>query len=247
MRARSVSSDRVLVSGLEAHCHHGRRRHVIITGMILVVLAGAAKIILGGKGRPSLCRTFLGLPLVVIGLSFPFLLEEGCWVPYNRTHVVTRDADGILTKHGLVAWCPRGCVNVPQEITVHLTVRKNLVYKFEVFFTVESPQLLVRYLELDAEDQVYSSPDVETATSQALRPLLDGYFASPGGSSYLNTDEKSFECEAVRDDLSSFFSAFNVHGGWGPVWKGVSPSGHLFGMGLAFSGLRGKIVGVATQ
>lgn len=224
--------------------------------MMLVVLAGAAKIIRGGEGRPSLRRTFLGLPLVVIGLSFPFFLEEGCLVPYNRSYVVTRDADAVLMKHGLVAWCPNGCVNVPREIAVRLTVRKNLVFRFEALFTVESPESLVRYLGLDDENRVVSSADVATAASRVLKPLLDGYFAASSDerSLYLVTSEKSIE-ELFRSEVfqQGNLPSIMTWGRWDTrldtrgeevIWRWVFSNEP---MGLAFLSLRGKIVGVASQ
>ncbi|MDO8622541.1 MAG: hypothetical protein Q7R80_04895 [bacterium] len=217
---------------------------MIIAAMLLAALAGAAKIILRGKGRPSLRRTFVGFPLVVIGLSLPFLLEEGCMVPYHKAHVVTRDTDGIITKHALIAWCPKRCVNVPREITVQVTVRAYLVYKFEALFTVESPESFVEYLGLAVGDRIVSSADAETAASRSLTPRLDGYFATDG-LSYLGNSEKSFRLEAMQDDLSRTM----IWGRWrnrveGRILEEIFP---LASMGLTFSGLRGQIAGVAGQ
>jgi hypothetical protein len=147
---------------------------MIVALIVVAVLGIAAIIVLTSNGRPSLIRTLLGIPFLLVGLSFPFLFEGGCDEPGMKNAVVTRAASGTLIAHdAAIVWCPKKCVNVPEEIETWLTLPSGITFKVQ--FTVKDPAALVRALKLDEADRVVENDEVVDAAERALRPYLNGY------------------------------------------------------------------------
>ncbi|MDO8622543.1 MAG: hypothetical protein Q7R80_04905 [bacterium] len=146
---------------------------MIIGIVVIVCTVIAGVLVLGANGRPSFARTLCSIPFAVVALSFPFFFEEGC-NESPRTYVVARDMKGVLTDYGVdVAWCPKGCVNVPRKIVSWLTLQNGIAFKAE--FDVKDAAQLVRMLHLDTVDRVVSPDDVQKAAQLVLRPYLGGY------------------------------------------------------------------------
>lgn len=150
---------------------------MIISVVVIVALAIAAIIVLSADGRPSLVRTLCGIPFAVVALSTPFLFEQGCNDPDSdskrQTHVVTRDASGVLTAHSGIAWCPKRCVNVPGKIIAWLGLPNGITFRAN--FVVKDRVALVRALKLDEVDRIVETEEVDNAAQAALGPLLSGF------------------------------------------------------------------------
>lgn len=196
---------------------------MIVALVTVAALIVAFCIVWVPDGRPSFLQTLFGIPILLVGVSFLFLFENGCDAPgSDRNIVVTRALDGTLTAHGTgVAWCPKQCVNVPAWVDTWVTLPSGITFKAR--FTVKDPVALVRALKLDTVDHVVPPEEVESTAFRVLRPYLNGYLETHMEQLLRRALHQDAALQSTQREIAAYLAHPTIPGDGRPVSPSAVP------------------------